>query len=67
MRLDVAFTPAALAPATLGAATALVIDVLRASTSIVTALANGCAAVVPMADPVLGAHAIEALEQRHRR
>ena len=51
MRLDVAFTPAALAPAALGAATALVIDVLRASTSIVTALANGCAAVVPMADP----------------
>lgn len=46
-----AFTPAALAPAALPGATALVIDVLRASTSIITALANGCAAIVPVADP----------------
>jgi len=51
VRVDVAFTPAALAPATLHGATALVVDVLRASTSIITALANGCAAIVPLADP----------------
>src|SRR5437016_14185631 len=31
--------------------TALVIDVLRASTTIITALANGCLAIVPVADP----------------
>ncbi len=52
MRVDVAPTPAALALAALPGASALVIDVLRASTSIVTALANGCAGVVPVSDPV---------------
>ena len=51
MRVDVAVTPAALEPAKLAGATALVIDVLRAATSIVTALANGCVAVVPVGDP----------------
>jgi 2-phosphosulfolactate phosphatase len=51
VRLDVAFTPAGLAPAGLPGATALVIDVLRASTTIVTALANGCRGVVPVGDP----------------
>ncbi|MFI4946744.1 MAG: 2-phosphosulfolactate phosphatase, partial [Burkholderiales bacterium] len=51
MRVDVALLPAALVPATLGAATVLVIDVLRASTTIVTALTNGCRAVVPLDDP----------------
>jgi 2-phosphosulfolactate phosphatase len=51
VRVDVAFTPGLLAPAALAGATALVIDVLRASTSIVTALANGCLGVVPVGDP----------------
>jgi 2-phosphosulfolactate phosphatase len=51
VRVDVAFTPAALAPAALAGATALVIDVLRASTSIVTALSNGCLGVVPVGGP----------------
>jgi 2-phosphosulfolactate phosphatase len=51
VRVDVAFTPAALAPGVLRGATALVVDVLRASTSIVTALASGCPGVVPVADP----------------
>ena len=51
MRVDVAVVPAALGPVALAGATALVIDVLRASTSIVTALANGCAGVVPVAEP----------------
>jgi 2-phosphosulfolactate phosphatase len=50
-RLDVAVTPAALAPERLPGATALVIDVLRASTSITTALAHGCRAIVPVASP----------------
>jgi len=39
-------------PADLGGATALVIDVLRAATTIITALANGCRAIVPVADPL---------------
>lgn len=51
MRIDVAPTCEALDPAVVGASTVLVVDVLRASTSIVLALANGCAAVVPVADP----------------
>ncbi|MGH7355175.1 MAG: 2-phosphosulfolactate phosphatase [Candidatus Rokuibacteriota bacterium] len=51
MRVDVAPTPDAVAPATLPGAVVLVVDVLRASTSIITALANGCAAVVPVAEP----------------
>ena len=44
-------TAEAVVPADLGGMTALVIDVLRASTTIITALANGCLAIVPVADP----------------
>jgi 2-phosphosulfolactate phosphatase len=43
--------PSGLTPAALTDATALVVDVLRAATSIVTALANGCVGVVPVGDP----------------
>ena len=50
MRVDVALTPAAVVPGALAGATALVIDVLRASTSMITALANGCLALVPVAE-----------------
>jgi len=52
VRIDVAPTAEAVVPADLGGVTALVIDVLRASTTIITALANGCLAIVPVADPV---------------
>ena len=51
MRIDVAPTADAVVPAELAGVTALVIDVLRASTTIITALANGCAAIVPVAEP----------------
>ena len=51
MRVDVAVTPDGLDPAAVAESTVLVIDVLRASTCIVTALANGCAAIVPVASP----------------
>lgn len=51
MRIDVAATPDGLDPASVAASTVLVIDVLRASTCIVTALANGCEAIVPVASP----------------
>jgi 2-phosphosulfolactate phosphatase len=50
VRVDVAFTPAALQPAALAGATALVIDVLRASTTMVTAVAHGCLAMLPVAE-----------------
>lgn len=51
MRIDVAPTADAVVAADLGGVTALIIDVLRASTTIITALSNGCDAVVPVADP----------------
>jgi 2-phosphosulfolactate phosphatase len=51
VRIDVAPTADAVVPADLGGVTVLVIDVLRASTTIITALSNGCAAIVPVADP----------------
>jgi len=51
VRIDVAATPDGLDPAVVAASTVLVIDVLRASTCIVTALANGCEAIVPVASP----------------
>ena len=51
MRLDVALTPERVDHAALPASTAMVIDVLRASTTMITALANGCRGVVPVADP----------------
>jgi 2-phosphosulfolactate phosphatase len=50
LRVDVAATPEGL-PADLARRTVLVIDVLRASTTIVTALANGCAGIIPVASP----------------
>jgi 2-phosphosulfolactate phosphatase len=50
VRLDVAVTPDVLKAADLPLSTVLVVDVLRASTTIVTALANGCVAVVPVTD-----------------
>lgn len=50
MRLDVYLTAAELADADCSGRAVAVIDVLRASTTIVTALANGARAVVPFAD-----------------
>jgi 2-phosphosulfolactate phosphatase len=50
VRVDVALTPAALEPAALVGAVALVIDVLRASTTLVTALSHGCREVLPVAE-----------------
>lgn len=47
MRLDVFFTPAELAASELDGRTAVVIDVLRATSTIIEALANGARAVFP--------------------
>ena len=51
MRLDVALTADMVTPAQVQASTVLVVDVLRASTTMITALDNGCAGLVPVADP----------------
>ena len=45
-RIDVAFTPRDMRPSQV----AVVVDVLRATTTIVHALAAGCTAVVPCAE-----------------
>jgi 2-phosphosulfolactate phosphatase len=49
MKLDVYFTPLGLNAGDLGGRAVIVIDVLRATTTIVTAIANGAKAVVPAA------------------
>ena len=49
MKLDVYFTPLGLVTGDLTGRAVVVIDVLRATTSIVTAIANGAKAVVPAA------------------
>ena len=51
MQVDVAVTPDGLDRAAVASSRVLVIDVLRAATCIVTALANGCAGIVPVATP----------------
>ncbi|HWP36396.1 MAG TPA: 2-phosphosulfolactate phosphatase [Gemmatimonadales bacterium] len=51
MKLAVYFTPGAVPPAALANKPVLVIDLLRATTTIVTALANGARAVLPAATP----------------
>ena len=47
MKIDVVYTPSAVAPADLAGRTVVVIDVLRATTTIAVALANGAKAVLP--------------------
>lgn len=47
MRVEAYFTPAEVDPASLAGATVVVIDVLRATTSIVEALANGARGIYP--------------------
>src|SRR2546423_7498426 len=49
MKIDVHFTPLGLAAGDLAARGVVVIDALRATTTIVTALANGAKAVIPAA------------------
>ncbi|MGH7277922.1 MAG: 2-phosphosulfolactate phosphatase, partial [Candidatus Rokuibacteriota bacterium] len=49
MRIDVALTAEALVPGSVPGTTVLVVDVLRASTSMVAALGSGCAGIIPVA------------------
>ena len=72
MRLDVALLPELVDRQALPTSTVLVVDVLRASTTIIAALGNGCAGVVPVAEPAeahrrahaLGAGALVAGERK---
>lgn len=48
MKIDVVYTPGALVPADVAGRTVVVIDILRATTSIAVALANGAKAVLPV-------------------
>lgn len=50
MRVDVALTPADFPGLALGDRAAIVVDVLRATTTVVAACAAGCARIVPVAD-----------------
>lgn len=49
MQLDVFFTPAEVTPADTAGRLVAIIDVLRASTTVATALANGARTVIPLA------------------
>jgi 2-phosphosulfolactate phosphatase len=49
MRIDVHFTPLGLSPGDLSGRGVVVLDVLRATTTVITALANGAKAVIPAA------------------
>ena len=51
MRIDLAFATGERDPAEFDGKTVVVIDVLRASSTILTALANGCPEVIPVAEP----------------
>lgn len=48
MKVDVAFLPKDIAQGDLSGTVCIVLDVFRATTSIVTAIANGCEAIVPV-------------------
>jgi 2-phosphosulfolactate phosphatase len=48
VRIDVALTAEALAPGSVAGTTVLVVDVLRASTSVVAALGAGCLGIIPV-------------------
>ncbi|MBI4593910.1 MAG: 2-phosphosulfolactate phosphatase [Candidatus Rokubacteria bacterium] len=61
MRVDVVATADAAVPAGLRGATVLVVDVLRASTTIIAALRSGCAGIVPVGDPEAARHRASAL------
>jgi 2-phosphosulfolactate phosphatase len=50
VRVDVVLTAERLTPEAVEGASVLVIDVLRASTTIVSALSHGCRALIPVAD-----------------
>ncbi len=63
MKLDVVYTPNAITPADVAGRTVVVVDVLRATTSIAVALANGARAVLPAASTEEALRIAQALER----
>lgn len=61
MRIDVVPTAEALASAHVESRTVLVVDILRASTSMIAALTNGCESLIPVADPETARRVAETL------
>lgn len=64
MRIDVAFTPAGLAPGEVTGRTVFVVDTLRASTTICAALANGARGIVPVGSIEEAMKMAQTLERR---
>jgi 2-phosphosulfolactate phosphatase len=62
VRVDVVLTADSVDADEVAGTTVLVIDVLRASTTIVTALAHGCRALIPVADPAEARQRARSLE-----
>lgn len=65
MKIDVFFTPSGLGPADLAGRTVVVVDLLRASTTIVVALASGAKAVLPAASTEEALRIAQNLERDH--
>ena len=61
MRLDVALLPELADRGALSRSSVLVVDVLRASTTMIVALGNGCAGIVPVSDPDEAHHRARAI------
>ncbi len=64
MRIDVAFTPAGLSRMEVGGRTVFVIDVLRATTTVCAALANGARACIPVGGIEEAMRLAQTLERR---
>jgi len=63
MRLDVHFTPLGLGPGEVNGRPVIVIDALRATTTVITALGNGAKAVIPAASPEDAVRLAQSLEK----
>lgn len=66
MKLSVYFTPQGLTPAAVSGKPAVVLDILRATTTIVAALANGARAVLPTASSDEALKVAQNLEKKDR-
>lgn len=64
MTVDVAFAPNDIAAATVAHRPVVVVDVLRATTTICAALANGARAVIPAAEPSEATRLAQAIDTR---
>jgi len=65
LRIDVFFTPAGLSPGDLAGRNVVVVDLLRASTTIAVALANGARAVLPAGSTEEALRIAQNLERDH--